>query len=546
MEDDSSFIRKEPCPECGSRDNLARYSDGHAYCFGCDYFEPGDGSKAPPTSRKGNLMEDAITGTYHALPKRGITEETCRKFGYQVGRDKHGTMVQVAPYYDADGRLVGQKTRTADKEFRFLGNSKEATLFGQNIWPAGGRRVVVTEGEIDAMSVSQIQSNKWPVVSIPNGAQGAHKSIAKNLQWLNTFEEVVLLFDNDAPGQAAVQACAPLFPPGKVKVATLPGDRKDPNDLLMAEEGHLLTSIIWDAKVYRPDGIVTLGDIKDKLLRPVEWGLPWWSETLTKLTYGRRFGELYAFGAGTGIGKTDWLTQQIVYDITELKQPVGLFFLEQQPEETGRRVAGKLAGRRFHVPDAGWTNEELSGAIDDLEAGGRLFLYDSFGATDWDVIRETMRYLAHSEGVRIFYLDHLTALAAAKEDERKALEVIMAEIGGLVKELDCIIHIVSHLATPEGKPHEEGGRVMIRHFKGSRAIGFWCHYMFGLERDQQAEDEQARSVTTFRVLKDRYTGQATGKIIHLGYDHEEGRLFETEFTEGNPFTNAPADDDVPF
>ena len=29
--EDSEFIQHEPCPKCGSRDNLARYTDGHAY-----------------------------------------------------------------------------------------------------------------------------------------------------------------------------------------------------------------------------------------------------------------------------------------------------------------------------------------------------------------------------------------------------------------------------------------------------------------------------------------------------------------------------------
>ena len=32
---------------------------------------------------------------------------------------------------------------------------------------------------------------------------------------------------------------------------------------------------------------------------------------LTRLTYGRRYGEIATFGAGTGVGKTDWLSQQI-------------------------------------------------------------------------------------------------------------------------------------------------------------------------------------------------------------------------------------------
>lgn len=44
----SSFLRHDPCPQCGSRDNLGVWDDGHKYCFGCSYFE----------GREGNSIED--------------------------------------------------------------------------------------------------------------------------------------------------------------------------------------------------------------------------------------------------------------------------------------------------------------------------------------------------------------------------------------------------------------------------------------------------------------------------------------------------------
>jgi twinkle protein len=128
----------------------------------------------------------------------------------------------------------------------------------------------------------------------------------------------------------------------------------------------------------------------------------------------------------------------------------------------------------------------------------------------------------------------LTALAAADDREEKdALEAIMSEMGSLVQELGIVLHLVSHLTTPEGKPHEEGGRVTIRHFKGSRSIGFWSFFMFGLERNQQAEDPQEKQTTVFRVLKDRLTGQATGETIAFGYEAKAGKLYE--FDGSNQF-----------
>jgi len=452
------------------------------------------------------MSADFLHGQAQALTKRGLSEDTCAKFGYTVG-EHHGKPVQIANYM-RDGEVVAQKVRYAGKEFNVRGSLKGAGLYGQHLW-SPGRRIVITEGEIDCLSVSQAQENKWPVVSVPNGAQGAKKTIAQELEWLEKFEEVVLVFDMDEPGQAAAQECALLFTPGKCKIAHL--SMKDPNELLLAGKAREIITAIWNAKVFRPDGIVTFGDIKEKAL-----------------------------------AKIILFTQEIVHTAVTLNEKVGLFYLEQPPVETGKRVAGKLAGRRFHVPDNSWTQEELNEAFEKVEASGNVFMYDSFGSTEWPIVLAKMKYLAAAEGVKHFFLDHLTALAAAEEDERKALEKITAEIASFAQAYNVCMYVISHLATPEGKPHEEGGRVMIRHFKGSRAIGFWAHFMFGLERDQQAEEIAVRQHTTFRILKDRFTGQATGKTIGLGYDVESGRLFEQVLEETPMFPPEPGEGSQDF
>ncbi|MCA2979553.1 MAG: DNA primase, partial [Myxococcaceae bacterium] len=320
----------------------------------------------------------------------------------------------------------------------------------------------------------------------------------------------------------AAEACAEVLPPGKAKIARLP--LKDANDMLTAGRGAEVIDAIWGAKEFRPDGVVSIGDVRDQALKPVEVGAAWpWPE-LTEATFGRRPGEVYALGAGTGVGKTDVFTQIIAHDALVLKVKCGVIYLEQPVVETARRIAGKVVGKRFHVPDGSWSQDELRSALDTLTSSGNVFLYDHFGQMDWETVESRIRYMAVGLGCRHIFLDHLTALAAGAEDERKVLEDVMARIAGLAQELGLVFHFISHLATPEGKPHEEGGRVMIRHFKGSRAIGFWSHFMFGLERDQQEEDEDKRSITTLRILKDRYTGQGTGKVIYLRYDQENGML----------------------
>lgn len=536
MSSESEFIHKEPCPECGSRDNLARYTDGHGYCFGCEYFEPGENDSGSAEQHKREKpMSDFLTGEPKALSSRGLTEEACRKYGYTVGRDSKDKSVQIATYR-RDGKIVAQKVRDKDKKFFVVGDLNKAGLYGQHLWQPG-RRLVITEGEIDAVSVAQALGLKWPVVSVPNGAQGAAKALKRELEYVEAFDEVVIMFDMDEPGQKAAQECAMLLTPGKARIAQL--SAKDPSELLQRGEAEQIVTAIYQAQSKRPDGIITFGMLREKALAQVEMGLPWKDPRLTELTFGRRYGEVYAVGAGTGIGKTDWFMEEAEHTSVTLNEKVALFYLEQPPTETAKRLAGKFGSRRFHVPDGSWTQEELVAAFDKIDATGNVFLYDHFGSSDWEIVLGIMRHLAVAEGVKHFFLDHLTAFAAEADDEKKILEQITAQIAKFAQQYQVCFYFISHLATPEGKPHEEGGRVMIRHFKGSRAIGFWSHFMFGLERDQQAEDPVVRSTTTFRILKDRFTGQATGKRLFYGYDGTAGRLVPCE----EPSDDCPFPDD---
>lgn len=474
-----------------------------------------------------------IVGEYTALTKRGISEEVCKRYHYQVGKvpedypchpdsplfAMRGKTVHIENYYDDDGNLIGQKLRDKDKNFAIIGKNSDS-LFGRHTVKAGGKVLVVTEGAIDAMSYAEVRKN-WPAVSIPNGAAAAKKAIKANVEFLETFEKVIFCFDNDEAGRKAIEDCKGILSPSKMFVAALPEEYKDLNEALAAGDVKAILHAIHSAEEVRPDGLVKVDDIIEEAMKPIEWGLPWFLPELTNLTYGRRYGEVYGVGGPTGGGKTDFLTEQIAYDVDTLGKKVGIFFLEQKPTETVKRIAGKIASKRFHVPDGGWTEAELRDAASKLK--GKITFYDSFGETDWNVVKNLIRHVHVTTGTTIFYVDHLTAMADTA-DEKGSLEQIMKELAGLANELSLIITYVSHLTTPDGTPHEEGGRIAIRHFKGSRSIGFWSFFMFGLERNQQAEDELERHTTTLRVLKDRYTGQATGHTLRLGYDGQTGRI----------------------
>ena len=530
---------KEPCPECRktggdtSGDNLARYDDGGAYCFSCGHSERADGHTSAPKTQ-GKAFAPLLQGEYRSLLKRGLDKETCKHFGYAVA-DYHGKTVQVAPYY-RDGKVVAQKLRDANKKFTITGDAKQMGLFGQQLWREGGKMLTITEGEIDAMSMSQLQNNKWPVVSVPNGANSAAKTVAQEIEWIESFDKVIFMFDMDDPGQEAAKECAAVLSPGKAFIARLP--MKDANMCLLNGKSKELIDSMWGAKAFRPDGVIDIADVVDKASQDIEIGLDWPWPSLTEKTYGRRRGELYGFGGGTGCGKSTVFKQIAKHIIETEAMPIGMIMLEEPPSMTAKTMAGMMMGQRVHVPGVQYDKERLRETL--LSLSGRVYMYDHFGSMSFEVIREKIRYMVRALGVRDIFLDHLTALASAIDtDERKAIDKIMAELSSLTQELDCTIYYISHLTTPEGKAHEEGGRVLEKQFRGSRSIAYWSHFLFGIERDKQDEG----GVTVFRVLKDRYTGDAAGLRFGLRYCTTTGLLDECPIPEKGSSAKAMGFDD---
>jgi len=529
------------CGTCGSTDANSLYDDGHTHCFACDTTvqsaSDSTESGAPKVRQDASLLE----GSFQWLKKRHISEETCKKWGYKVGK-LSGKPVQIANYCDERGRAVAQKVRFANKDFLFLGDAKNAGLFGQHLWRDGGKKIVITEGEIDAMSVSQLQGNKWPVVSVPKGAKGAKRALSDTLEWLEGYEEIILMFDNDEAGEEATQECTPLFTPGKCKVATIEG-YKDANDALVAGDGAAVIDAIWAAKVYRPDGIMSAAEVRAEDRKPVEWGMSWPWEELTNLTYGIRFYEMYAYGAGTGVGKTDSLKQIIAHLIKAHNQKVGtLLFEEPDLHHTVDTIAGKMDGVLYHIPDTEFDEAVLEQSRDTLD--NNLFMYKVGGMDiDRDSLLSTIRYLVITCGCTQIFLDHITYMMDAEDDERQleAQKKLMRKLNDLNKELPFTLHYVSHLrkATNGRKPHEEGGRVYLDDFVGGKASTQYANFTFAFERDQQGED---KDTSYMRILKDRYSGQATGAVLTMKYDPKTGIKtvqaddpFGPEPGDSNPF-----------
>lgn len=541
-ETDSRCIAKEPCPKCGSSDNLARYDDGHAYCFGlsCGYYEPPTSDRTPDEgarkpSKEIENRDQLIRGEVpDGLDTRGLTRDTLRKFQYWIG-EYNGQKVQIANYRNDAGQLYRQKLRFKDKTFTQLGDKKHPGLFGQHLWSPGGRRLVITEGEIDAMSVCQAMGLRWPVVSICNGASGAVRDIEKAIDFVSSFETIVLMFDMDKDGRKAAKAVAEVLPPGKVRIAELP--LKDANEMLKAGRAKEIVNASWEAREYRPDGVVSASDVLDRVLDDTDVkGVPWPFNGVNEKLQGLRTSEIVTFAMGTGIGKST-LCRQIAYYLHMSGHQVGMLMLEETVARSAKLMLGLHMRQRLHLNPA--PREEMERAWKDMFKDREIIFYDHFGSTEIDNLLNRIRYMATALKCRYIVLDHLSIAVSGLDvgDERKELDLGMTKLRQLVQELDICLLLVVHVKRPSGdKGFEQTGmRPRLNHIRGTQGIAQLSDAVITGGRGEGGK-------THLWVEKNRVYGETHGEeeSVTLSYDKVTGWFSEVD---ADAFDNEESDDE---
>ena len=517
MENTSEFIKHAPCDECGSSDANGIYTDGHTHCFSCGHYGKPEGERMSSPSPSATGL--APVGSPQALPKRRLKEEACQKYGYTVSEYNDHT-VQIANY-KVGGKVVAQKVRFANKDFRFLGDAKAAGLYGQHLYKDGGKQLVITEGELDAISVAQAQGLKWPAVSVPTGAQGAAKSIKANFEYVNSFDKVIIMFDQDEAGAKAAQEVAALLPPNKAYVANLP--MKDASDMLMSGRQSELVDAIWQAKPYRPDGIVDASTLFDEVMsEDTTESTPYPWDGLNEKTHGIRKGELTVLTAGSGVGKSS-VIREVAYDLLNKGKTVGMLMLEENTKRTTLGMMGLHLNKPIHIDRTDVSHDDMREAFDATAGTGRLFLYDHFGSTEADNLVSKINYLATGCGCDYIILDHISIAISGLEngDERRMIDNLMTRLRSLVESTGVALFVISHLRRPEGKSHEEGGLTSLSQLRGSHSLAQLADGVLGFERNQQ--DAELANVVTVRVLKNRFSGD-TGEACQLQYNKSTGRL----------------------
>ena len=533
-----SRYKQTACPECDSSDAFTIYEDG-AYCFSCQY-----------TTKKVNIMNDLepvakpnsnITleeiNDLNSFPinSRGISKQVVDHFGIKMAVNPDGSGGSHFYPYTANGKVtvVAYKERKLPKSFVAHGNFSNVELFGQSV-SSGGKTLVITEGELDACAVAEAFLHKYkrifPVVSMPS-ATGC-KTVLAQREWIRRFESVILFFDKDEAGQAAVQKVAKIIGAGKVKVAKLL--EKDPCEQLLKHGPQSLLQSYWDAETWSPAGLVMGEAIWEQFQqrqRTKSRPYPKCLAGLNDKLKGIRQGEITLFTSGTGSGKST-IVKEIVLDLLQDEEnKIGLISLEESVGDTAEKFIEMTLNQKLDHDDNNLSELDLRQGFESVFADERLVLLDHQGSVGDSTLTDKIEYMCLM-GCKYLVLDHIT-IAVSEGSEglsgNEAIDKVMSDLLKIVKKHNIWLCLISHLrkAPGGGASFEEGKLASIDDIKGSGSIKQISFDIVAFARNLVADNATERNTIKFRVLKSRFTG-LTGSAGAAIYNTKTGRLTSTD------------------
>lgn len=522
-------IGRKPCPfvDCSSSDAFYYNEEkmtGH--CKSCDrsyphsgmQLEEGTKDKYPLKEREFNMQQAKTTELL--VPKydgyRGIMESVMKHYNVQTFFNPQGEPVrQVYPYPSGS-----RKIRELPKTFRTDPGFKTDELFGMDKFNAGQSRVVVvTEGELDAMSAYQMLQKKYPVVSLPSASPSKKLFQGKAKDFLASFDKIILSVDADQSGDGVADKIAAIFPN---KVYRIPHELfKDANEYLENASGDVYRSAFYNAKKYTPQNVWNTPEQFLSILHEEDDAMyiPTGISGFDDLALGLMQGHMTVFQAPEGIGKTEFM-RYLEYHFLSKHQdiPIAICHLE----ETKKRgllglVSYKLKKNLTRMDLIKEANmlDAVDYALTELTEKENLYQFTIGVDEDPMEILERIRYFATACGVKYVFFEPIQDLAYSRQTDEsieKWLSALSVQLSRMAAELNVGIVTIAH--------ENDDGQI-----RDCRTIGKRASVVVKLERDKMTEDDEERNTTKLIITKNRPAG-STGHAGSLSFDPDSFTLSE--------------------
>lgn len=543
---------------CGTTKGLQVFADSESgkvngFCFSCHKFIANpygeektiDEVELPAPKTEAEIQaEIAEVAGYPVvdLPSRKLRASDLERFGIKVSMSEYDGKTPYAMYkpMTKNGKLVGYYVKTlSEPSFTWsIGDVKNADPFGwENAVRSGAYRLIITEGHEDAVAVDKLYRTytrdsdiEWlpAVISLPNGTNSTG-SLARHAERIRAaFKELVLSFDDDESGRAAVEEASIILP--DCLSVTLP--YKDANECVVKGAMKAAYKIFrFEASKPKNSRVVNLSDLHDKAREPTPYGeLTWPFPKLQNLMRGIRYGETIYIGAGVKMGKSELLNSIANHFVVAHGVPVFMAKPEESNIKTYKFLAGKAVGKKFNDPSVDFDYEAYDKAGQILK--DKVFAINLYQHLGWETLKKDIIYAVKHHGCKAIFIDPITNLTNGIDagDANTKLQAIAQDLSAMALDLNVVIFIFCHLKAPEGNlskdvrlrkykhheyynlgncPHELGGDILSSQFAGSRAMMRSCNLMLGLagNKDKDLSDE-VRRMRWITIIEDREFGNS--------------------------------------
>ena len=402
---------------------------------------------------------------------------------YKIG--EQGVNI-VFPFLLPGGELALAKIRKAEAraDTKPTAANCEPILFGWQAVSPQAREIVITEGEIDALSWA---AYGYPAMSVPFGGGGGAKQqwIENDFERMERFEKIYLATDMDKPGDDAASEIAARL--GRHRCYRVAMPFKDGNECLVkGVEKAAMDAAILNAEGLDPEGLRKPTDFVDavvQLFHPTE-GTHVGYETPYRLKIGGKLrfrpGEVTLWSGASGAGKSQMLSDCTVDWIGQGSR-VCLSSLEMRAPTTLKRMVKQVVG--VETPSRAAISASLSWMADGARGG--LLLYDVIGKASVETLIEVFDYARAKYGCDQFIIDSLMRLGIAGDDYTGQEKAVFRLVDWTIAS-NIHLHVVAHARKGGGA---NGGAPETEDIKGAMEIGANAFNILTVWRNRDLADD---------------------------------------------------------
>lgn len=481
---------------------------------------PSKSYSTPKPKGLASITDESPVLTYLA-DERGIDIFTQEAFGIQqTTKGPNGPEI-VFPYYSPDGELKNVKylaLRRDDRGKKIMRQEAGCapTLFGWQALSPDVREVIITEGEIDAMTWHQMG---FPALSIPDGAKG---ETWLEVEWdnLQRFDTIWLNWDNDKEGQSAVREFARRLGLHRCLLVTFLGF-KDANDALKAGANEqVFNTALSTAIPLTPQQIKTPKDFEDKVIErfhPVDGKPKGFYSALFLGKFGMRPAELSIWSGIAGHGKSSMLSE-IVLEAMHQSFRVAIASMELRGERTLHRMICQAQ------ENASPSEQEIKECLNWLT--GKLWIYDVVGTIQPKLLLELMEYSYARHGVQIFVIDSLMKCQVG-QDDYDGQRIFLNQLYQFANETETHVNLVAHSRKGDSETQHPGKMDVL----GSSTIINQASNILIVCRNKEKE-ERLREPNYIIKEEDNKEADAT---VYCNKQNETGDEFKARLRHARQF-----------